>query len=738
MPATTLSTDDQAKLDALTALIAAARAAGPQVQVVELVAATWPAPDGLVYYASTFADDTWPSLKAKLAGTTLEPRLNGGQFLDLTRDSGISDDSVSLDLWDADHKISDLFETHGEGVRIEIFFYFPQVDLLLSMWFGHLRPPTDADEERFTASAENGFMSVLLPLPRRAFFNTCQAVFGALLSSQAEIDEHDCPYNRHLGGATGLLDPATGLPFTSCPRNTRQACIDRLGDSLSYLSFDTVIQSYSVQATHGSTIATSRGNETNLKRPLRVIAGKRVVRDLDLLEYVVEIGNPDHPERGSIKLLYAVAEGRNRSLTSPKANNTAIQPQHFSVRVGAKRQSSTGFTTNVNNYSSTALLNAVLQGDFSKVDPSQISTEITVEGLDDVRVYASEDPTDFVEQYSQDRAWWLLHAYRHKRWGLGSDVRRFFLQDFRDLSTWFADSVSYHNPDGTVTTAPRSTFNAELIDRTAQQQINDICLAGRCTVPFPFEGKLRVFPLKKLTTDELAAAPVFTDYDSGYPRNIIRDEQTGKSTLTRSATSDAELPNSIVVTYNDAAQDYKEIPLPPIDSIDQQLRAGRAFGDTGRRAVEKRYGLLGVTTPGEAARVGVLIRDLGEFDEGGIENNQRIKFQTFFTQGLGLYKSKVIRVLSRSLINTRTGVQRFEHFRVRSTRQLPNLLVEVSAQAYPVAYYATTEDLTAPVAPAVPDPLFNPGGDPGDRPRPVIFPRIDVTADQIIVEMARS
>jgi hypothetical protein len=747
---TILSADDQAKLDALTGRIAAARAGGESVQVAELVRVDWPAPDGTVYYASTCADDVWPSLRATLdamGGGKVEPRLPGGQFLDLTRDSGISDDNVSLQFWEVnDHAISDLFETHGEGVRVEIFFYFPQVDLLLSQWFGHLKPPEDADEEDFTCSAENGFLSVELPLPRRAFFSTCQALFGGLLKTQAEINEHACPYNRQLtdeerGGAElfGNLD-GDGNPFTSCPRRTRQDCIERLGDTLSWFAFDTIPASYTVVGSHSSFIATSRGNETNLKRPLRVIAGSRVIRQPDLLQYVVE-ANSSHPERGSIKLLYALSE-RVHSLGQPKANNAPIQPQHYSVRLGRPRQGPTGFTTTTSNYSNTALLNCVLQGDFRNVDPSGIQIEIPAEGDDSVRVYASEDPADFVEQYSTARAWWLLHAYRHKWWGLGADVRRFVLQDFRDLSAWFSEVITYRDKDGNAYTGPRSTFNAELLDRSAQQQIGDICLAGRCTVPFPYEGKLRVFPLKKLTDDELAAAQVFTDYDSGFDRNIVRDEVTNKSSLTRSSVSARVLPNAIKITLDNDAKADKEEPLI-FDSEEAQLAAGRAFGDTGRQAVEKPYSLLGVTNVGEASRLGILLRDLGEFDEGGLENNLRVRFTTFFTNTLGLYKSKVIRVLSRSLVNRRTGVQKFEYFRVRSLRKLPNLLVEVSAQAYPVEYYAKTEDVVAGVEPGEiipPDPFPdpNPGGSPGDRPRPVIFTDLATYADRIEIELSRS
>lgn len=723
-----LSAQDQAKLEALTGLIATARAGGPSVEVVELAAADWPAPDGRVFYASTFADDIWPSLRAHLGDAPVEPRLDGGQFLDVTRDSGISDDSVALNLFDADHTISDLFETHGEGVRFEIFHYFPQVDLLLSMWFGHLRPPEDADEERFTARAENGFLSVMLPLPRRAFFNTCQAVYGGLLSTQEEIDEHDCPMNLHIGGSVGLVDPATGLPFPTCPRNSRAACIARLGDDLSYLAFDTKAVTYSV-GSRGAT-ATTRGNENNLKRPLRVIAGERTVRDLDLLAYIVEVGRPDHPERGAIKLQYACGEGIFDYLGQPEVNNTLIQPQHWGVRLGWPRQPGTGFTPGANNYSGTGILQVVLQGDFRNVDPAGIPTKIKARGKNDVRVYTAE--TTFTPAYTRSRAWWLLEALRNKRWGYGAAVARVAIEsDFIPLDQWFAESVGMRDKDNNIIAGPRTLFDAELIDRTAQQQINDICLAGRCTVPFPYQGKLRVFPLKKATDEELAGALVFTDY--GNARNIIRDETTGKSSLTRTVISDRDLPNSIKVTFDDAEQAHAEHPLV-FDSVEQQLRAGRAFGDTGRRVVEKPYGLLGVTRIGEANRLGVLLRDLGEFDEGGLENNLRVRFQTFFTQTLTLYKSKVIRVLSKSLVNRRTGVQKFEYFRVRSVRQLPNLLVEVSAQAYPVEYYERMEDLEAP-------PEGGGGGDLlpglGRRPRAIEWKEVDFTNDRIILDFGR-
>jgi hypothetical protein len=521
------------------------------------------------------------------------------------------------------------------------------------------------------------------------------------------------------------------MEFHPCPRRNRQDCIDHIGDSLSMLALDTRAVTYAV-GSRGAT-ATTRGNENNLKRPLRVLAGERTVRDLDLLSYIVEIGNPQHPERGSIKLKYAVSEGVLDALNQPKASNTLILPAHWGARLGWRRQAGSGFSPGENNNSGTATLQVVLQGDFSKVDPAGISTEVKARGKNDVRVYTSE--TTFNPAYTRSRAWWLLEALRNKRWGMGGDVARFAVEsDFIPLDEWFAEIVGMRDKNDNIISGPRTLFDAELIDRTAQQQINDICLAGRCTVPFPYQGKLRVFPLKRLSEEDLAATLVFSDY--GEARNIIRDETTGKSSLTRTVISDADLPNAIKIILDDEEQDHAEHPLI-FDSIEQQLRAGRAFGDTGRRVVEKDYKLLGVTRIGEANRIGAILRDLGEFDEGGLENNLRVRFQTFFTQTISLYKSKVIRVLSRQLVNRRTGVQKFEYFRVRSVRQLPNLLVEVSAQAYPVEYYNQLENLEAP-------PPGGGGGEEtfpnarGGRPRPISFSGINYTNDQIVLDYARA
>src|SRR4051812_30387621 len=120
-----LSIDDQAKLDALLDMIAA----GTSPHVAELVAVFWPQPTGTVYYAASQLDELYPDLGLE----PVEARLSfndGAPFREVVHESGLSDETVDLDFWDADGAISDLFELHGAGVRVEIFYYFSDVDLL--------------------------------------------------------------------------------------------------------------------------------------------------------------------------------------------------------------------------------------------------------------------------------------------------------------------------------------------------------------------------------------------------------------------------------------------------------------------------------------------------------------------------------------------------------------------------------------------------------------------------------
>ncbi len=697
-------TDEQ-----IAAKIEALKAYGGSAKVCELARAGWPSPDGPIWYgvksATPYLKDQ--TLLAVIDGP-VDLRFDQSFFLEIPRDSDVVDDKVDLDFSDLDHEIERLFVTHGAGVGVEVFYWFPEVELLLSEWWGHLIPPDSADGVRFRASAEFGFMSNQLPMPRRGMFSTCSAVFGGQLRTLSDVLFNDCPYNIHLdGGDTGLLDG--GDPFPTCPHN-RAGCIARLGDDKSYLGFDTVIQSYTVGQTKGPNVTvTTRGNESNLKRPLRVIFGERDVQDLDLLAYTIE---PDtkHPEGGAVTVLVAECEGPIQGQNKQQVNNILVGYQHLNARNGELRQSRTGFSLNVSNYSGTALFFGRVQGDFTKITAGDLRCSAHIFGLRNVRVYS--DPDTFVEQYSQDRAWCLLRMLTDKRWGRGWDFSRLHLQDWIDLSAWFAETVTVHDKDGNTTTGTRSTFNAELIDRTAQQQIMDVCRSGRCSLPYPDKGKIRIRPLKKATDAELTNAPVFTD--RGNTRNILVD-QNENSLLSWSEISDRDLTNQWIVTYDDAAHANAETPLI-FESADQQMAAGRSFGDTTRHVASQNMPAFGVTNVGEAGRFGNTMLDLGEFDDGGLQNNQRWTLTTWFAYAIALAKYQIVKLDSAKLDRLNAirasldpPLPAFTHFRVRSFRRLPDLKVELSLQAYPVEYYDALEGEDAPALPPV-GYSINPGG----------------------------
>jgi len=717
-------------------------------RVAELVLVRWPEPDGPIYYGPKSAVgilDNQTLLDQLEGEQILELRFDGSFFLDIAQESGISDDKVTLDFYDGEeredgevtrrHEISRLFHTHGPGPKTEIYYYFPEPDLLLLQWWGHLQPPSDVTLDRFKTSAEFGFRSSSLPLPRRAFFSTCSALFGGLLETAAQVAANDCKYDRHLGGSFGNLNG--GSPFTSCPRNNFAVCIERLeagGTAApSFLGFDTKIESYTVGQTKGPNLSvTTRGNNNNLKRPLRVIAGQRHVSDLDLLAFAIE---PDtkHPEGGAVAVQYAICEGPINGQSGQTVNGVRVGYMHLNVRNGELRQSKTGFSKNVSNYSGTALFFARVQGDFTKTSADQLRAEVDVQGLRDIRVYTDE--SSFTEQYSTDRAWWLLRVQTDKRWGEGLDYSRVEIQDYIDLAAWYAESVTQLDRDGNSTPGVRSSFNAELIDRTAQQQIYDMCLAGRCSVPFPdLSGRERVKPLKGLSEEELAAAPLFIDY--GEDRNILVENEV--TTLRYSMQDDKTLCNRYVVSFDDEAQQNTQTPLP-FESELQQLAAGRAFGDNTRRVVEKSINAFGVTSFGEAARLGNLLLNLGEFDEGGLANNLRVTFTTWYLHALTLLKYDVIRVRSSKLdfvndLNEDAGRERFEYFRILSRRRLPDLKVEITAQAYSVDYYNFIESAEAPlIVPSAPE--LNAGGGFGRLPFDVDFDEVNHSFDRVTFKL---
>jgi hypothetical protein len=181
-----------------------------QLEVYELIKIHWLAPDNAITYCPSAVRPCQIRLTANFPNAFQQVPLN----------SALSDDQIDVEFHDFDNEFTRLFEANGEGTKVEVFLWCPQVELLLNIFQGHLSPAENADLYFWRGQIANGFRSPDMRCPGRGHFKTeCQATFGGVLETQEEIDKGDCWYNRHLGGATGNVD-GSGQPFND--RNDRQ------------------------------------------------------------------------------------------------------------------------------------------------------------------------------------------------------------------------------------------------------------------------------------------------------------------------------------------------------------------------------------------------------------------------------------------------------------------------------------------------------------------------------------
>lgn len=669
-------------LDAFTLGKIAALQAQGDLAVAEVVAFHFPEPDGTKYYGSTKYDEL-PNFRDILKYVpNIEPRLIGKKFEDVYLAADISDERVSFNLSDTDGEITRLFRTHGTGVKVEIFYYFPQIDWFVSHWFGYLQAPSEVGTASMPASAASGFRSANLPLPKRIIQLPCQNQFGGTLRTQAEVNRCRCPYNRQLvGGTVGNLNPATGLPFISCGKSEGD-CDARLGDHKSNTGFKTAVVAVAIQ-THGqTTLATSKGNETNLKNPIRVIyGGPRVVRNLDLLAYRQE-HNTAHPDQGFLAALFLVSESL-RSMTGCAINNAFVGAAHLNVRLGTERQPATAYAPDVSNFN----FSAHFFGRIGPLNPggysaSNITGQCTAEGVPNIRVYTT--PELYTEKYTDLRGWCLLDLYTHWAYGHGIDINRFHIPDWIYLAERDAENVIFTDPNNKVWSAQRNKFSAELQGRSAQEQLGDICKFGRYTMPFQHLGLLRILPLE---AEPLEDVPVFTD--EGPQQNILRtgmrDAEPNTPRLWVSWVSDDVLINELLFTFEDVTNGNLERPQTFFDE-NQQLKAGRAAGESSLRALRKTYSALGITNQSHLIRIAWLFYWFGEFDTGGTKNNFKVRMHVTFQSGFPLYQSQVIKIDAAKVRQTSPTPERpqgFTYFRVMSKKRMSDDLgYEVICQAY--------------------------------------------------------
>lgn len=673
----------QDKLDDLQALTGAER------KPSELVAIYWPTPTGLRLYSSAMYTELpwWPDLPAAIESyfgaplpITLTLIPDSTPFIDLPRAASISDDSINLTFDDKDDVFSNLLMLYGEGIRVEVFMYWPAVDLFLSYWRGMLHQPKEMTRDQVKITATSGWRAPNMLVPKRPHATSCPYIFGGLLATQEEIDYHKgCPYNVHIGGSIGVPG------FTDCPRRVKADCTERLVVETFWPGFETRPDPIPNNQTKGpNLLARAFGNESNLNDPIRAIFGERYVKALNLLAFRNETNN-NHPEDGFFAGLFEVGEGTLLALWEFRMMGELVGAEHFQLRLGALGQPASDWSPDVNSYSGTAHCYGRIQGEPDNATASDYSASIRALGLSDIRVYS--DPDTYIEGYTTNRAWCLLEVLANARWGYGQDYPRFDIQSFIDAATWCDEYVTLTDSNGNTFSGVRSTFNAEVTARAIQQQVKDICTAGRLGLPFEFEGKDVVVPLKAEDTDD-PGIPTFTD--EGSSRNIIYDG--AKSSLSWSVISDETMTNQWTVNFDDASNGGVDTQFIFGDQP-QQLRAGRAWGDHSKRVVNKSQSGYGINSAQEAARFGNSLLYLGPLDTGGILNPFSVKFTTWYSDAFNVQNYKLIKVVNAKLQSrmlayfSARGLEPypdadFTCFRVMKYTRKGDLRVEVEAQQY--------------------------------------------------------
>jgi hypothetical protein len=700
------------KIDDLRAL----RAAGTATEPYELLKINWPSPDGAIYYAVIPVDEVAsvpPSVSP--IDTRIIPEDSVRWFLPFKIDSSIGDEELEVSFWDGDDVFSQLIADHGEGIKCEVFFYFPQVELLLPQWHGHLRFEDDAEASIVKVKIAQGFRSSDSSIPSRAHYQECQAVFGGLLATQADIDEHDCPYNLHIGGGIGTNDPDTSNPWTFCDRRNLTSCTDRGVDPLHHLSHRSVqLVTINNQTSGPRLYSTSHGNETNLKEPVRVVMGSRRIRDMKVMAFRKDL-NTNNPEHGWFDALYEACEGPIEAILNPIINVGGVfqnaQAQYYGYRLGNKIDLPVNNTLSTHGYSGTAHIRYIFGWvNPATIEPDEATASVIIHGLRNIRIYSDQDT--YTEGWSNNRVWHIARMLCDKRWGYGYDYDRLNMESFIAAAEWASAGVRFTDPLGNTWDHIRAMSDVELIERKVQQQVEDICMAGFLSKPFIFDGQIHIEPLRALTEDELDDCPIFTD--EGEDKNIIHEEiEEGawKSTLRWSRKSDLDLPNRVECTFDDAENNHLERPAAPVEDVGAQLRAGTVVGDKARKINIKKYNLMGVVVENHAMKCSWGILDRGEFDEGGLSNNLRLKFRVWFADAIDLYPSKVVKVVSSKL--TKYG---FTFFRILDMDKSGGLEYELTLQAYNETYMAAFETLISTLPGPPPEPV--PPEPPGPEPSP--------------------
>jgi len=647
------------------------------------------------YYSSAAWQDEAPF---ESIGLDLEPRIIpksiNDPFHEMELQPDLRTEAITVTFDDIDKSITTLFQTYGSGVTCEFFLYYADEDVHVSLWHGQLQAPDVYGWKTVKAKVTNGYRSRELHIPSRNRRRECTAaIFGGLLPDTDAVRSSLCPYDKHLGGSVGNFISGS-TPYADCPK-TFEACVARLGNSgLYYGGFET--SAGTLRDNNTGYLAVSKGNASNLKEPVRVIFGQVHARGLALLQWLRQqsANNSD----GFVLTVWDCGEGPVSAITNFQINDTVTNHNNLAIRLGTRGQSHVGWLPSFPNFSSTAIVRA----DYGRVDataysPDNLEAQADIKGFAEVCVYTDDSPVTKTRIWSDNRVWCLLELYKNQKFGLGYAESKFDILDWMTAATWSDVTVSHTvtYPDGETQAyaSRRSTLNAILEGRPVGEQVEDVCRSGGLSIPFEYEGDLTLDAFRKFTAGELSAAKIF--YDTGQNVNICWD---GQPTIELSQVPDNKLVNEVEVRFEEASNKGTERPLT-VDDRNQKLKAGRLLGPDYFLSVPKKFTAFGITSFAEAIRFAYRLLWFGEFDEGGTQNNLKLKLTVPFEQTLNLRRYGAIKVVSELLdphtIGTNDGVTDLtetpEYFRILKMKKIGGGRCEITAQAYNHTAYTAFE-----------------------------------------------
>lgn len=679
--------------------LAAIRRAGESVHVAEYISVEWDADDAneTRYYSIAKYDKLPPFANI---GLDIEAKILNEPFKTFELYPDLRTDTIPLVFDDIDKVIRGKFQTFGSGVRIEFFLYYPQVDAHQSMWFGQLQAPNIYGWKKIETIATNGFRSREQFVPKRLRPRECSWAFGGLLTAEA-LATNGCKYDRHTGGSIGNFRTGS-TPYVECPRD-ETACTAR--GMTAYFGGYKPDASAVVTDGNSGYLAHSKGNTSNLRNPIRVIAGTKTVRSNQLLFWRREM-NASNQDRGFVAGVWEVGEGPVQSITQIKVGEKLIEQMHIAIRLGTPAQTAlTQYAPNIGRFSNVAHYMARK----GWVDPltenaQTMTSESVVSGYTQVTTL-----TPSVSRiWTNSRTWWVLELMHNMRFGMAYPLARFNDDAWMDCAKWTGQPVtfSYTNADGETRSFAhtRSSFDCVIEGRPVAEQIVDICRSGRISVPFQKAGEFHMQPFRAFTAAELTAAPVFTD--TGATQNILWTNDAPSIAL--SQVPDDKIINEITLVFEDGAHQDNERPIT-VDNPNQKLRAGRALGNDNLQSVPQRFAAFGVRNLNEAVKLGYGMLYFGEFDEGGILNNLSIQIEVPLVEALKVQRYQPIKIVSELLDGFElpddaefSAYSPVEYFRVLHITKTSKDTAVIQAQVYNHTAYSDFETVD--------------GDDPGDPP----------------------